>query len=180
MPASAADARDLLIASVLCDDPTLYIDDRWLYDVEEHLAPVGPVSLENQGPRVIRSGDDVTLVGCGYTTKLCLQAAEELSRDGVSAEVIDLRVLNPLDPAAIIESTTKTNHLIAVDGDWKSCGMASEILALATEARTADHPPLRAARVTHPDSPAPTSSALEKEFYFSFGAVVSAANRILE
>jgi acetoin:2,6-dichlorophenolindophenol oxidoreductase subunit beta len=70
--------------------------------------------------------------------------------------------------------------VLAVDGDWKSCGMAAEILALAVESRSASRAPLRAARVTHPDAPAPTSKALEQAFYFTTDDVVSAARRLLE
>lgn len=179
MPATPSDARDLLIASVLCDDPVLYMDDRWLYEEEEELVPIGPTKLEGQGPTVRRLGDDVTLVGCGFTTKLCMEAADKLAADGISAEVIDLRVLNPLIPTAIIESTKKTSRLVAVDGDWRSCGMAAEIIALATEARDPRQPPLRAARVTHPDAAAPTSKALEKDFYFSSDSVVAATRSLV-
>lgn len=179
MPATARDARDLLIASVLCDDPVLYIDDRWLYDEKEELPPPGPVRLDGQGPRIVRQGKDVTLVGCSYTTRLCLQAASELEKSGVSAEVIDMRVLNPLDPSVIIESTKRTNRLVAVDGDWRSCGLAGEIIALAAEAR-GNGPALRASRVTHPDAPAPTSKVLEKAFYFTTGDIVTAAKRLLQ
>jgi pyruvate dehydrogenase E1 component beta subunit len=180
MPATARDARDLLIASVLCDDPVLYIDDRWLYELEEELPPVGPVSLTDQRPVIRRSGSDITLVGCGFAAHQCRQAAEALAQDGVNAEVIDLRVLNPLDRTAIVESAAKTNRLLAVDGDWKSCGLASEIIASVAESRSATSPTLRASRVVHPDAPAPTSKPLEKLFYFGVAEVVSAAKRLLD
>lgn len=175
MPATPSDARDLLIASVLHDDPVLYLDDRWLYELEEELTPIGDVSLDGQGPRVVREGTDITLVGCGFTSKQCVDAATILATKGVSAEVIDLRVLNPLIPDTIHRSTQKTGHLLAVDGDWKSCGMAAEIIALAAENRTADSPPLRAARITHPEAPAPTSRPLEQAFYFSVDHIVTVA-----
>lgn len=175
MPATARDARDLLIASVLCDDPVLYIDDRWLYDEEEELPPPGPVELIGQGPRVVRAGTDITLVGCGYTTKLCVLAAEQLAHRGVAAEVIDVRVVNPLNAELIVESAARTNRLLAVDGDWRSCGLAAEIIALAAESRPLTAPPLRAARVTHPDAPAPTSRVLEEAFYFTADDIVEAA-----
>jgi pyruvate/2-oxoglutarate/acetoin dehydrogenase E1 component len=179
MPATPADARDLLIASVLCDDPVLYMDDRWLYEEEAVLAPPAPVRLEGQRPRVIRAGNDISLVGCGYTTKLCRQAAEELRGEGIDAEVIDLRVLNPLDATVVIASVAKTNRLLVADGDWKSCGVAAEIIALAAEARTPDDPKLRVARITHPDAPAPTSRVLEKAFYFTTQDIVLAAKQLV-
>lgn len=180
MPATARDARDLLIASVLCDDPVLYIDDRWLYEIEEELPPVGAVSLEGQGPVVRREGSDITLVGCSFAAHQCALAADELAKDGIAAEVIDLRVINPLDASTIIASTAKTNRLLAVDGDWRSCGLAAEIIALAAESRSASAPPLRVGRVTHPDAPAPTSKPLEKAFYFGVGDIVRSAKALLK
>lgn len=179
MPSTPSDARDLLISSVLCDDPVLYIDDRWLYSEEEELKAISVVRLEDQGPKLLRSGQDLTLVGCGYTTKLCIAAAEVLALRGISCDVIDLRVLNPLDPALIIESTNRTHSLLAVDGDWRSCGMAGEVLAIATEGRQDRTKPLRGCRVTHPDAPAPTSSVLESEFYFTADDIVNAACELL-
>lgn len=178
MPATARDARDLLIASVLSDDPVLYIDDRWLYDETDDLPPPGRVSLHGQGPRVVRQGTDITLVGCGWTTKLCKDAATTLESEGISAEVIDLRILNPLDPSAVIESAAKTNRLLAVDGDWKTCGLAGELIASVAEARTDSQPRLRAARLTHPEAPAPTSKALEQAFYFTSSSVVDRARAL--
>jgi pyruvate dehydrogenase E1 component beta subunit len=180
MPATPRDARDLLIASVLNDDPVLYLDDRWLYEEQEEMPPPGPVDLETQGARVIREGTDVTLVGCGYTTKLCREAAKILDTEGISAEVVDLRILNPLRGETVIQSVAKTNRVLAVDGDWKSCGLAAEILALVTESRSPAEPPVRAARVTHPDAPAPTSKALEREFYFDATNVAAAARKLVQ
>lgn len=179
MPATASDARDLLISSVLCDDPVLYLDDRWLYEDEETLAPIDPVPLQEEGPRLRRSGNDLTLVGCGYTTKLCLEAAETLAGDGISCDVIDLRVLNPLDPRLIIESTARTNRLLAVDGDWRSCGMAGEIIAIASEARGPESKKFGVRRIAHPDAPAPTSEPLETQFYFSASQIVSSARAMV-
>src|SRR5213078_1737276 len=88
MPATPADARDLLIASVLCDDPVLYIDDRWLYGHDEPLSPIVERDLREERPRLVRRGTDLTLVGCGYSTYLCQQAAERLAASGVEADVI--------------------------------------------------------------------------------------------
>jgi pyruvate dehydrogenase E1 component beta subunit len=178
MPASPRDARDLLIASVLCDDPVLYMDDRWLYDEQEMMPAASDVVLDGQGPRVVRPGRDLTLVGCGYTTKLCIEAAAELESSGVSAEVIDLRVLNPLDPDVIVSSVGRTHRLLVVDGDWRSCGLAAEIVALVSESRGHGQPSLRVGRITHPDAPAPTSQVLERAFYFSSADITRTAKRL--
>jgi pyruvate dehydrogenase E1 component beta subunit len=179
MPSSARDARDLLIASVLSDDPVLYLDDRWLYDESEELPPPAPVKLEGQGPRVVRAGKDITLVGCGFTTRLCRDAAGTLEGKGVSAEVIDLRVINPLDPTVIRASVGKTGRLLAVDGDWRSCGLAAEIIASVCEASDPGAAAPKVARLTHPEAPVPTSKVLEKAFYFTADDVVTESLRLL-
>ncbi len=179
MPATPRDARDLLIASVLCDDPVLFLDDRWLYEVTDTLPPVSEICLTEQGPQVLRDGGDVTLVGCSHTTQLCLQAAAVLAQDGIECEVIDLRVINPLRHEIIAESVRKTGRLIAVDGGWTTCGIAGEVLAGTCE-RVA--PAVwRAAprRITLPNAPAPTSKPLEAAYYLQPAQIVEAAHALL-
>lgn len=180
MPSTPADARDLLIAASLGNDPVLFIDDRWLYELEADLPPVNAnLRLTDVQPRVDIVGTDITLVACSYSTQLCRLAAAELKQYGVSAEVVDLRVINPLDRRAMIESVRKTGRLLAVDGDWATCGLASEIIASVLEGL----PPtaLKAAprRLTLPDAPAPTSKPLEKAYYFQAADVTAAALEIL-
>jgi len=165
MPATVEDARDLLVSSVLCDDPVMYIDDRWLYDRSAVLEPVMERDLQMQGPRVRRQGNDVTLVGCGYAAYQCEKVAEILAPKGVSAEVIDLRVLNPLLPDVIVESVSKTGRLIVVDGGWKNCGIAGEVIARVAESVDPRAFRCRPGRITLPDAPAPTSSSLEHAYY---------------
>ena len=180
MPSTAADARDLLIASSLGKDPVLFIDDRWLYDLTDTLPPVNPnLRLADVKPRVDVTGTDITLVGCSYSAHLCRVAAEELKQYGVSAEAIDLRIINPLDRSAIIASVKKTGRLLAVDGDWSTCGMASEIIASAVEGISPGVIKATPRRLTLPDAPAPTSKPLEKAYYFHSAEVTSAALKIL-
>jgi pyruvate dehydrogenase E1 component beta subunit len=179
MPATARDARDLLVAAVLCDDPVLYIDDRWLYGLEEDLEPPVELDLRGEGPRRVRVGDQLTMVGAGHSAWLCVEAARVLAEEGVHADVIDVRVLNPFDARPIIESVRRTGRLLAVDGDWATCGFASEIVARVVEAV----PPsaLRASprRLTLPDAPAPTSGPLEKLYYPSTADVAAAARHVV-
>jgi pyruvate dehydrogenase E1 component beta subunit len=165
MPATPQDARDLLIASVLSDDPVLYIDDRWLYEVEQDVSPIAEKALHLQGPQVLRQGTDCTLVGAGYSTELCLRAAEALAGKGISSEVVDLRVINPLQYNEIVRSVRKTGRLCAVDGGWRTCGLAGEIIAGVVE--RVEPAALKASpiRITLPDAPAPTSRALEEIYY---------------
>ena len=165
MPYSVSDARDLLIASVLCKDPVLFIDDRWLYESEEELDDVTELNLLNERPKLEKEGKDITFVGSSYSTKLALDARKILLEKNISAEVIDIRVLNPLNPDLIIKSVMKTKRLIAIDGSWQNCGFASEIIATVSEkipVNTLLSPPLR---ITLPPSPAPCSDTLEKVYY---------------
>ncbi len=175
MPATVQDARDLLISATLCDDPVLYIDDRWLYDQVATLAPVKETPLESIGPQVLREGKDLTLVASGYSTLQAMQAAEELAKLGVSAEVIDLRILNPLKYDLIQQSVEKTGRLLSLDGGWTNCGMAGEIIAGVSERVERDVWKASPKRITLTDSPAPTSGPLEDLYYTKTSAVVSTA-----
>jgi acetoin:2,6-dichlorophenolindophenol oxidoreductase subunit beta len=165
MPATPADERDLLIASVLSGNPVLYIDNRWLYEREAELTQSRDVDLDPQGPQILRPGNDITLVGSGYATWLCEQAAGMPSDEGIDCEVIDLRVLNPFDGLKIGRSVERTGRLVAVDDGWITCGLAAEIITAAAERVSPSAYKSRPARVTLPDAPAPTSRALEETYY---------------
>jgi len=179
MPATPMDARDLLISSVLCDDPVLYIDDRWLYDLTEEETDVVETPLQEIGPIRRKEGDDITIVACSHSVKLAIQAAQTLSKEGINCDVIDLRVINPLDIDLVCDSVKKTGRLLAVDGDWTNCGLAGEIIAGVSEDsafRSLKCPP---ARVTLVDAPAPTSGPLEKIYYPTFEKVVTVAKKLV-
>jgi acetoin:2,6-dichlorophenolindophenol oxidoreductase subunit beta len=162
MPATPIDARDLLIASILSDDPVLYIDDKWCYDSVEEDQPVVELDIRDVGPKIVESGEDITIVSAGCLTQASLQAKRELN--DISCEVIDLRVINPLNIQPIIKSVTKTKRLLVVDGGWKSCGLAGEIIASVMESIDFNLicPP---SRLTLYNSPAPTSKVLEQVYY---------------
>ena len=178
MPATVADARDLLIASVLSPDPVVYIDDRWLYDQTDDLPPVSEVDLANVRPRVLAPGDDVTLVGVGHSVRLAMQARERLAESGISAEVVDLRVLNPWKPELLVESVRRTGRLLAIDGGWKTCGVAGEAISSVMEQLSPTEMRASPVRLTLPDSPAPTSKVLEKIYYTSVEDVVASAKKL--
>ncbi|WLS01468.1 alpha-ketoacid dehydrogenase subunit beta [Shinella oryzae] len=165
MPATAADARDMLIAAAQSPDPVMYIDDRWCYELTEDLPPAADVDVRSIAPIVRRSGRDVTIAAASFSLALALGAAEKLAEEGIDAEVIDVRQINPLEPALIIESAARTGRFVAVDGGWSTCGLAGELIACVAESV----PPakLRAPllRVTLPAAPAPTSAPLEKLYY---------------
>ena len=179
MPATVADARDLLIASVLCPDPVVFIDDRWLYDLEDELPPIVERPLAAERPLCVRTGENVTLVACGYSTRLALEAADQLRLGGVSAEVIDLRVLNPFDPECIVASVEKTGRLLVLDGSWSPCGMAGEVIASVVERVTPAALKQSPARLTLPFAPAPTARVLEKAYYPTTAMVVSRVEKLM-
>ncbi len=176
MPAFANDARNLLIASILSNDPVLYIDDRWCADLEEEVTELQELDIKTIGPKIIKEGSDITIVGSGFTSCQALEAGKELAKDNISAEVIDCRVLNPFNPDLIIESVRKTGKLLVLDGSWKNCGFGGEIIASVSE-RFIDFkaPPIR---MGLKDSPAPTSKPLEEDYYITIHDIVNNAKSI--
>ncbi|CAC9609720.1 Acetoin dehydrogenase E1 component beta-subunit (EC 2.3.1.190) [uncultured Gammaproteobacteria bacterium] len=179
MPSTVADARDLLIASVLCNDPVMYIDDRWLYDQEDELPPVVEFNLTEQRPVVSLTGSDITIVASGHASLLAREAAEQLESEGISVEVVDVRVLNPFYVEEIIKSINKTKNFLVVDSGWLSGGFSAEIVAKVVEqlpVNCLNHPPVR---VALPDAPAPTSRILERAYYTSTEEVVKVARKIM-
>ena len=163
MPSTPHDAKGLLTAAVEDDNPVVYIDDRWLYelkgDVPDDLytVPIGSAAVRRQG-------DDVTLAAVSYMALRAMEAAEAATSDGINAEVIDLRSLKPLDENLLLESLKKTGRLVIVDGGWRTCGIGAEIAALAAQ-KAFKHLKAPIVRVTLPDAPAPASGALEKVYY---------------
>jgi len=180
MPATARDARELFVASVLCDDPVIFLDDRWCYEHTDEVSEIQELDLQEQGPRVIRSGADLTLVGSSYSSLLCLDAAARLSERGIQTEVIDLRVVSPLKPEILVASVEKTGRLLAVDGSWASCGLAGEIIASVSEKLPMPAWKSRPRRITLPAAPAPTSAPLEKDYYPSAAAIADMAESMVE
>ncbi len=165
MPASALDARNLLIASTLYKGPVVFLDDRWLYELTDPYEPIKELDLADEGPKVVRQGKDVTLVGAGYSTMQCLEAAKELEKTGVSAEVVDIRVMGPANFDVVVESAKKTKRLLSVDAAWETCGLSAEIIAYVSERLEPGALKKAPKRLATVNSPAPTSGPLEKAYY---------------
>ena len=180
MPSTVADARDLLIASVLCNDPVMFIDDRWLYDQEDDLPPIVEIDLATQRPIVSLRGSDITIVASGHSSLLAREAAQLLKSKGVSVEVVDIRVLNPFHTEVIIESVKKTKNLLVVDSGWTSGGFSAEIIAKVVEQLPVDCLNNSPVRIALPDTPAPSSRVLEKAYYTSTDDLVEATKKILK
>ncbi len=178
MPATAYDAKGLLIAAVRDGNPVMYIDDRWLYEEvsevpeEMYEVPIGRAALR-------RTGSDVSIVATSYMAAQALTASKLLERNGVDAEVIDLRSISPWDQESVLCSVRKTGCLVVADAAWKTCGVAAEIAASVAEQAFGDlHAPI--ARVCLPDTPAPASAPLERAYYAGAEDIVQAVERVLE
>jgi pyruvate/2-oxoglutarate/acetoin dehydrogenase E1 component len=178
MPSTPYDAKGLMIAAIKDDNPVVYLDDRWLYNLEGgvpeeiYSVPIGKGIMR-------REGIDVTLVATSYWVVESMKASEELEREGFDIEVIDLRSIKPLDETLLFESIKKTGKLIIVDGGWKTCGMAAEISARISE-NIFGYLKAPIIRVTLPDVPAPASSILEKDYYPTFGKIVNAVKSVVK
>lgn len=179
MPATAADARDLLIAAIQSPDPVLYIDDRWCYEHEETVPAAQDWDLSTIGPVIRREGADITLAAASYSTLLALETAELLEAEGITCEVVDMRVINPLDSTLAIQSVNRTGRLLAIDGGWRTCGFAGELIASVCEQLSPSVWKAAPQRVTLPDAPAPTSKHLEAAYYPSAKGVAAVVRALV-
>ena len=176
-PYTAADAKGLLKSAIRSPDPVVFLENELLYGVsfdvpvgDDHVVPIGKA-------KVVRTGSDVTIVGYSISVGVALDAATQLEADGISAEVIDLRTLRPLDRATVLASLKKTNRLVIAEEGWPVCGIASEIMAICMEEGfdDLDAPVLR---VTNVDVPMPYAANLEKLTLLKAGDVVAAVKQV--
>jgi pyruvate/2-oxoglutarate/acetoin dehydrogenase E1 component len=161
-PAFPNDAKALLKASIRDENPVLFLEHKRLYSLKEEAIGHRPQATGIGSASVRRDGSDVTLVSCMKGVHDCLGAAELLAADGISAEVLDLRTLRPLDRDAIGESIAKTNRLAAVEEGPRTGGWAGEVLAVAAEDSLHDVDDVW--RITTPEHPIPYSPTLEDAF----------------
>ena len=169
MPYSVSDARDLLIASVLCKDPVIYIDDRWLYEEEETISEINFLELSEINAQTIINGNDITIISSGYSTKIAKNAIQEFKKmhKNASIELIDLRVINPIKYADLIKSVYKTRRLMTIDGGWKTCGLGSEIISSIVERIEPKLLLSKPINISLKNAPAPSSKVLEDNYYLN-------------
>jgi len=160
MPATPYDAKGLLKSSIREDNPIVFVEHKMLYNTkgevpeEEYLIPVGPADVK-------RKGKDITILSYSKMLLLSLEAADILEKEGISAEVIDLRTLLPLDIETIVQSVKKTNKVVIVEEDCKTGGTGAEIGMKIMESAF-DYLDAPIKRVAGADVPMPKSSVLEK------------------
>lgn len=162
MPATPRDAKGLLKSAIRDDNPVMFIEHKLLYNVEGEV-PEDPEFLIALGvAEVKREGSDLTIVSHSRQVLNCLEAAEELSNQGIEAEVIDLRTLRPMDFDAVRASVEKTNRLVSVEEGYPQCGIGAEVVARIAEhcLDALDMPPIR---IAAKDTPIPFARVLELE-----------------
>jgi pyruvate dehydrogenase E1 component beta subunit len=177
MPATPYDAKGLLISAVRDKNPVIFIDDRWLYGLEDDVpedmyeVPIGRAMIR-------KHGEDITVMATSTMVSQALRGAADLAKEGIDAEVVDVRTIKPLDRNLLLASVEKTGRLVVADGGWRTCGVAAEISSLVFEESFGT---MRApvVRVTLPDAPAPASSVLERSYYPGSQEIVEAVKRVL-
>jgi pyruvate dehydrogenase E1 component beta subunit len=176
-PAFASDAKGIMVSALTGSVPVVIIENRAVWNHEDDV-PEEPYKTPMGKGRVVRRGTDVTIVGASLMAYEALRAADILSEQGVSAEVIDPRTIRPLDEEIILESIARTRHLVVADTSWATYGFAAEVAALAAEKGFAD---LRAPvkRVTLPDCPAPVAKSLEDVFHPTPNTIAQACLDVL-
>jgi pyruvate dehydrogenase E1 component beta subunit len=176
-PATPADAKGLLKAAIRDNNPVIVLEGEMLYNLKgdvpegEHVVPIGRADVK-------RAGTDVTLICHSKTVSVALKAAQQLDVDGVSAEVLDLRSLRPLDDAAIVASVVKTNRAVVVEEGWPHSGIGAQVVDVI-QREAFDHLDAPVLRVTQADVPMPYNKRLERAAKPSAEKVVAATRRVL-
>lgn len=176
-PSNPYDAKGLLKSAIRNNNPVLFLESELSYNdkmeipSEEYLVPLGKA-------KVAREGKDITLVSHSRMVNLCKQAADELAKSGIHAEVIDLRTIKPLDIATVAESVKKTNHCVVVEEGHTFAGICAEVGFQVTE-HCFDFLDAPVKRVTQKETPMPYSKVLEKETLPTKERIIEAIRQVL-
>jgi pyruvate dehydrogenase E1 component beta subunit len=177
VPSNPADAKGLLKSAIRDDNPVVFIEGEMMYNTKgevpdgEHVVPLGVADVK-------REGSDVTVVAHGKMVGLALKAAEDLAKDGVSAEVVDPRTIRPLDVATIAASVRKTNRCVIVEEGWPFAGIGAQVVD-DVQREAFDWLDAPVLRVTGADAPMPYNKQLEKLAKPDVPKVVAAVHRVL-
>jgi pyruvate dehydrogenase E1 component beta subunit len=176
-PGTPADAKGLLKSAIRSNDPVLFIENATLYQVRgevpdgDYVLPIGKSTIQ-------RPGKDVTIVTYSKGLEISMKAAEELAKDGIEAEIVDLRTLRPLDMAPVIESFKKTNRAVIVEEGWKSYGVGAEVSSRIYE-QAFDYVDAPVVRVAQKEVPLPYNRVLEQSALPQPADVVAAVREVL-
>jgi pyruvate dehydrogenase E1 component beta subunit len=177
VPSNPADAKGLLKSAIRDNDPVIFMESEQMYGDKgevpegEYLIPIGLAD-------VVRKGKDVTLVSFGKMMKVVNAAAEQLSADGIEAEVIDLRTVRPIDYVTIIESVKKTNRLVMVEEAWPLGSISTEV-AFKVQKDAFDYLDAPVLRVTSPDVPMSFSASLVEAYLPNAQKIIEAVNSVM-
>lgn len=177
VPSNPYDAKGLLKTAIRDDDPVIFMESELMYGdkgevpEEEYLIPLGAADIK-------RAGTDVTFVSFGKIMKVALSAAEELEKEGISAEVIDLRTVRPIDYAAVVESVKKTNRLVIIEEAWPLASISTEI-TYHVQKHAFDYLDAPIQRITNWDAPLPYAPTLIQEILPNVEKTVKAAKAVL-
>jgi pyruvate dehydrogenase E1 component beta subunit len=177
MPATPKDVKGFMKSALRGNDPVMFIEHSLIYRNRGEV-PDEEYTLPLEGSEVRREGTDVTIASWSRGYYLAMSAAEELAKDGIEAEVIDMRVLRPLDIETVAESVRKTNRLVIVEESWKTLGVGSEIAASVQE-RAFDYLDAPIERVGSLEIPVPYAKNLERAVFPNKDTVVEAARKTL-
>ncbi|PLW77575.1 pyruvate dehydrogenase complex E1 component subunit beta [Cohaesibacter celericrescens] len=176
-PYMASDYKGLMKSAIRSDNPVVFLENEILYgqsfdvpDIEDHIVPLGKA-------RIARKGKDVTIVSFGIGMSYALGAAEELAKDGIEAEVIDLRTLRPLDMDTVLRSVIKTGRCVTVEEGWPQASISSEV-GFRVMQDAFDYLDAPVARVTGKDVPMPYAANLEKLALPNIGDVIAAVKAV--
>ncbi|MBV1699589.1 MAG: pyruvate dehydrogenase complex E1 component subunit beta [Hyphomicrobiales bacterium] len=176
-PSNAADAKGLLKAAIRDPNPVVFLENELLYGASSPVPKLDDYVLPIGRSRVVREGNDVTLVAWSMGMVYALKAADELAKENISAEVVDLRTLKPMDIDTIVESVKKTGRLVTVEEGWRQSGVGAEIAARVME-EAFDYLDAPVIRVTGKDVPMPYADNLEKLALPSVAEVIEAAKAV--
>jgi pyruvate dehydrogenase E1 component beta subunit len=177
VPSNPYDAKGLLKSAILDNDPVIFMESEQMYGdkgevpEEEYYLPIGKADIK-------REGTDVTIVSFGKIIKVVYQAAEELAKDGISVEVIDLRTVRPIDYDTVVESVKKTNRLVVVEEAWPLASISSEITYMVQK-NAFDYLDAPIRRVTTEDTPLGYAPTFVQAFLPSVDKVVKAVKSVM-
>ena len=177
VPANAYDAKGLLKAAIRDNDPVIFMESEQMYGDKSEV-PEGEYILPLGVADVKREGTDVTIVSFGKILKEAFLAADELAKEGISCEIIDLRTVRPLDYDTVLNSVKKTNRLVVLEEAWPFGSVASEITYMVQE-KAFDYLDAPIQRITTADTPAPYSPALLKEWLPNAQDVIKAVKKVM-
>ncbi len=177
MPATPADAKGLLKSAIRDDDPVVFMEGEMLYNLKGEV-PEGDITVPIGAADVKRTGSDVTIVCHSKTVAQALKAADRLAEENISAEVVDLRTIRPMDTDTIFTSVSKTNRCVVAEEGWPFAGVGAQVVDYI-QRNIFDELDAPVIRVTGADVPMPYNKRLEKEARVDPAKIVAAAKRVL-